>query len=195
MNPPPPTTNNLIPTPWNDGRFFDEPTESERKTFLNNFGFYPEKMIVDEDYRTCYCSPDYLSKNSLLDIVKESVSVSVHLIDKNPNTMDKKFCLQFFISFENGCKNEFFIEDVCEWSYDMWMEFCDREKGISLRRGGDFSLRVNEDDDNVIFDYFFSKITVPISSGILNKIKEKIEFAHANGLFNIDNNVQVKLNG
>jgi hypothetical protein len=96
----------------------------------------------------------------------------------------RSFGILIHITFDNGFKSEIYLEPITPISYEYWMKFCNGEDGhyIDLIDHNYFEI-----DGENIKCYMgnmdtYNRATIPISSGILGLIKEKIEFARAHGL-------------
>jgi hypothetical protein len=105
-------------------------------------------------------------------------------IEKYVKTKYRSFGFLIHITFDNGFKSEIYLEPDIARPYEYWIKFCNGEDkfGIDLIDHQYFEINgeniecLTGDTDNC------NTVTIPISSGILDLIKEKIEFARAHKL-------------
>jgi hypothetical protein len=89
------------------------------------------------------------------------------------------FGLLIHITSNNGFKFEINLQPF-DKPYAYWMKLCNGEDKCCLELEYGFDFEIN--GDNIKYSNHGDCFTIPISSGILNLIKEKIDLAHAHGL-------------
>jgi hypothetical protein len=99
------------------------------------------------------------------------------------------FGLLIEVKCDNGLKNYIHIEEPYLTDYERWMKFCDGKGNTQIDLSGEGCLMIAGNELRCL-NYVTgkgndvsTKVIIPISSGILGMIKDKIEFALTHELF------------
>jgi hypothetical protein len=110
-------------------------------------------------------------------------------IDNSEWSSKTFFGLMIKVECDNGLKNEIHLDEPYIKDYERWIKFCDGKEDVAIYLAGAGYLTIIG-NDLVCLNYVTgkgndvsTKVIIPISSGILGMIKEKIEFARTHELF------------